>query len=51
MPQRKRTTEKHLKNRSGEENADSGQLEKDRDGSIGQSGVVTSGLWPMLHWE
>jgi len=39
-PQRKRTTEKHLKKRSGEGNVDSGlqvQLEEDGDGSTRQS--------------
>jgi len=53
-PQRKRTTEKHLEERSGEGNVDSGlqvQLEEDGDGSTRQSGVETSGLWPMLYWQ
>jgi len=50
-PQRKRTSKKHLEKRSEEKNVDSGfqvQLEEDGDGNIRQSGVKTSGLWPML---
>jgi len=51
-PERKRTTEKHLKKRSGEGDVDSGlqvQLKEDGDGSIRQSEVEKSGLWPVLH--
>jgi len=51
---RNRTTQKHLEKRSREGNVDSGlqvQLEENGDGSIRQSGVETSGLWPMIHWE
>jgi len=46
MPQRKRTTEKHLEKRSGEGNVDSGlqvKLEEDGDGSIRQSRLETNG--------
>jgi len=46
----KRTTNEHLKKRSGEENVDSGlqvQLEEDGDGSTRQSEMETSGLWPV----
>jgi len=48
MPQRKRTTEKHLEKRSGEGNVDNRlqvQLEGDGDGITGQSEVGTSSLW------
>jgi len=51
-PQRKRTTEKHLKKRSGEGNVDCGlqvQLQEDKNGSTGQSWMETSGLWSV--WE
>jgi len=46
-PQRKRMTEEHLEERSGEGNVDSGlqvQLEEEGDNSTGQSWVETSGL-------
>jgi len=53
-PQRKRTTEKHLEKRSGEENVDSGlevRLEEDGYDTIRQSWVETWSLWPMVNWE
>jgi len=50
MPQKKKTTKEHLEKSSGEGNVDI-VLEKDGDSSTRQSGVETSGTWPMLHWE
>jgi len=53
-PQRKRTTKEHLEKKSGKGNRDSGfqvQMGNNGDGSIRQSWMETSGLWPMLHWE
>jgi len=40
--------------RSEKKNVDSGlrvQLEEDGDGSTRQSGMETSGLWSVIHWE
>jgi len=50
----KKTTEKHLEKRSGEGSVDSRlqvYLEEDGDGSTRQSGMETSGQWPMIQWE
>jgi len=53
-PLKRSTIKEHLDKRSDEANVDSVlqvQMEEDGDGSTRQSGVGTSGLWPMIHWE
>jgi len=53
-PQRKRTTEEHLKKRSEEEDVDCRiqvQMEEDGGGSRKQSCMENSGLLPLFHPE